>query len=153
MGSQGNLNLEHRMDVQRKASIRAATAIGRRRHCLFLAHSRRQLLQEDETNRCAMTSVGFGLKSTHRRHRATASDYAISAADDVIARRMPLSRARCGFRKKIERSPPIGHVGLDLALRRAAECDGSAGYGVNFRRDMLAGLVLAGLVTVVTEMM
>src|SRR5215470_1830444 len=75
----------------------------------------------------ALSSSHFGPKAA----RATASDYAISAADDVIARRTPLSDARCGFRKKIERSPPIGHVGLDLALRRAAECNGSAGYGVN----------------------
>ena len=65
--------------------------------------------------------------------RATASDYAISAADDVIARRMPLSDARFGFRKKIERSPPIGHVGLDLTIRCTAECECSVGHGVNDR--------------------
>jgi hypothetical protein len=48
-----------------------------------------------------------------------------------LPRRMLLSGARFSFRKKIERSPPIGHVGPDLALRRAAECQGLVGHGVN----------------------
>jgi hypothetical protein len=51
---------------------------------------------------------------------------------------MPLSDARFGFRKKIERSPPIGHVGLDPTIRctkaridfrwGAVTPDGSGGF-------------------------
>jgi hypothetical protein len=76
-------------------------------------------------------NASLGPTDDPKATRATASEYAIRAADDVIARKMALSRVRFGFRKKIERSPPRGHVGLDLALRRVAACIGAAVHRVN----------------------
>jgi len=93
-------------------------------HCFVLG---RHLHWEIARLRTAQNAIDM----TRRRHGPPLPTTPSVQRMTVIARRMPLSDARFGFRKKIERSPPIGHVGLDLALRRAAERIGSAVHRVN----------------------